>query len=417
MAPFEADPLLSELCRICNTNPTKYCCPGCSIRTCSLACAKRHKAWYQCSGLRNPAAYVKSKDLATPAGIDRDFNFLTGIERAFDEADRDAEARGIVVGKPERPRPFSEKGKIPRQEAIDRTRVIVDRAPKGMTREKDNKTRWIAKQKCLSWTVEWIHHDGSRELTDCLDTFGLSGRYATLLSMKQPREKHPPKRKLKRKHDPGLTVNGIADPTIKSGTTLPAGGAAEPVEDAKGASESAAEPALLQPFTSAKEYFVESPHVGSERKSPDQYVNPPADDVQITTTDKPSKPPQKDPEAPPDYYFYLLRPHTTSSSLVLIPVSPSIPLREILKDRIVLEFPTIYALKHAPSALPEGFILESEYLGQSEAEAQELDELLSRVKAPDLEEGEVEDGEKALQEAMDKKRLLDVLRKDLSVGR
>ena len=39
---------------------------------------------------------MKRSQLATAAGIDRDYNFLTGIERAFDAADRESESRGIT---------------------------------------------------------------------------------------------------------------------------------------------------------------------------------------------------------------------------------------------------------------------------------------------------------------------------------
>ncbi|KAI9703849.1 MAG: hypothetical protein M1836_007621 [Candelina mexicana] len=386
-----------------------YRCPGCALRTCSLPCTKRHKAWYQCSGARNPAAYVKSKDLATPAGIDRDFNFLTGIERAFDEADRDAEARGIVIDEPRRLSAFpknAKKGVILRQEAIERTGVIVDRAPKGMTREKHNQTRWLPNQKCLSWTVEWIHQDGSRDLEDCLETLGLCERYATLLRVKKSRQNYRPGKKLKRSHNPKSSIDSVTDST-----------ATEPAENANSIAEITAEAVSLQPTSFTPDAPPEPIYSGLKRKPIDESAAASTEYKPIPPTSEPLITLSTDPETPPDYYFYLLRPHTASSSHVLIPISSSAPLKESLNNQIVLEFPTIYALKNAPDALPEGFIQESEYLGQSRAEAQELDELLSKVRAPDLEEGEVEDGEKALQEAMDKKRLLDVLRRDLIATR
>ncbi len=275
------------------------------------------------------------------------------------------------------------------------------------------------RQKCLLWTVELIRHDGSRNLTDCLETLGLSERYATLLREKQPRPQPRPKKKSKRNHEPNPEVDRTTNPAATSEPVPRSGAEIETVEDSTSLTKPGAETMSLQPATSTTNKPA-SVHAGMKRKSIDQSAAAAAAAAEDSTTgpsNEPSTAPPKDPETPPDHYFYLLRPHTTSSSRVLIPVSHFAPLKEILKNQIVLEFPTIYALKYAPDALPEGFILESEYLGQSKAEAQELDELLSRVKAPDLEEGEVEDGEKALQEAMDKKRLLDVLRKDLSAGR
>jgi hypothetical protein len=32
-----------KVCEVCGSAPSKYCCPGCERRTCSLACSKKHK--------------------------------------------------------------------------------------------------------------------------------------------------------------------------------------------------------------------------------------------------------------------------------------------------------------------------------------------------------------------------------------
>lgn len=133
-----------------NTNTTKYCCPACSTRTCSLACSKRHKLWSQCTGVRDPTAYVKRNDLATPTGIDRDFNFLVGIERHLENVEKDVEQRGIEVDQAEAPKPWARRKPLQKGEAninagIARCRVTVERAPKGMQRSRENKTHWNKK--------------------------------------------------------------------------------------------------------------------------------------------------------------------------------------------------------------------------------------------------------------------------------
>ena len=83
-----AEPLLSSLCRICHTNPPKYRCPRCSSQTCSLTCSKRHKLWSDCNGVRDPTVYKPRHELATPAGIDHDYNFISSIERGIERTDR-----------------------------------------------------------------------------------------------------------------------------------------------------------------------------------------------------------------------------------------------------------------------------------------------------------------------------------------
>ena len=162
------DPLLSDLCAIwsvpsrCSVtqadiqshiHPHQYCCPRCAARTCSLPCAKRHKQWSQCNGIRDPSIYVKRSDLATPKGIDHDYNYLTSIERQIDNAERDAHERGFLLenhgsGKEGWKRQGLDgprKGEMPTKAAIERCGVIVERAPEGMARRKQNATNWDKK--------------------------------------------------------------------------------------------------------------------------------------------------------------------------------------------------------------------------------------------------------------------------------
>lgn len=147
------EPLLSELCRICNTHVPKYRCPRCLTRTCSLACSKRHKQWAQCSGVRDPAEYLPRSKLANPASIDRDFNFLVGVERGLERAERELEGRGIEVGAElEGRRRRFKKGEGNARAALDRCGVRVLKAPKGMVRERENRTGW--NQKCVYTVVE-----------------------------------------------------------------------------------------------------------------------------------------------------------------------------------------------------------------------------------------------------------------------
>ena len=134
-----------------NTAVLKYKCPACLTQTCSLACSKRHKLWSQCSGIRDPTAYVKRKDLVTPAGVDRDFNFLVGIERQLEHGEQDVEKRGIDVRPLEEQKPWLQKkrplkrGEYNITEALNRGGITVERAPKGMQRERLNKTHWHKK--------------------------------------------------------------------------------------------------------------------------------------------------------------------------------------------------------------------------------------------------------------------------------
>ena len=176
MAEGQGDAPLSELCTIwyadspllwtscANLAPTshihvpKYRCPRCSTRTCSLPCTRRHKTWSQCSGIRDPAAYLRRNELATPASFDRDFNFITGVERWLERAERDAESRGImldhdyscslnknIAGKKRKRTQEPANGKAGFLRAAKESGVTVERAPWGMTKGKQNVSRWHAR--------------------------------------------------------------------------------------------------------------------------------------------------------------------------------------------------------------------------------------------------------------------------------
>ncbi|GKV30960.1 hypothetical protein SLEP1_g39716 [Rubroshorea leprosula] len=45
-------------CEECKNHPSKYKCPGCSLRSCSLPCVKAHKQRTGCNGKRNMTKFV-----------------------------------------------------------------------------------------------------------------------------------------------------------------------------------------------------------------------------------------------------------------------------------------------------------------------------------------------------------------------
>ena len=84
---------------------------------------------------------MKKSQLATPAGIDHDFNYLTSVERELERAERHVEASHLGNA------PALQKDtpvRKPTQQHLASAGVTVIRAPKGLSREKVNKTH-IAK--------------------------------------------------------------------------------------------------------------------------------------------------------------------------------------------------------------------------------------------------------------------------------
>ncbi|KAL9941361.1 hypothetical protein D7B24_003616 [Verticillium nonalfalfae] len=192
------DPLLTTLCAICHIQPPKYKCPACDTRTCSLPCTRRHKAWSSCSGIRDATAYVPRAQLRTPAGVDHDYNFLHGIERAVQRAEREiVEERRLLAEDELRPveirsvqwrrQKDGSKKKVLVTEVLRnggrdgagagpagggggvrpdlskqmRRRLAtfgihVRRAPTGMSRQKENGTNVHKASGRIHWQVEWL---------------------------------------------------------------------------------------------------------------------------------------------------------------------------------------------------------------------------------------------------------------------
>lgn len=140
---------------------------------------KRHKLWWQCSGARDPAAYRKRHQLATPTSFDQDYNFITGVERRLERAGTEAQQRGIALSDDRRKRI---KGEARRDVETQQRTAIVLKAPPGMSRALQNKSKWDNRHKCLLWTVEWILDNGTKVLGNCQETRSIRRRLSMLLA-------------------------------------------------------------------------------------------------------------------------------------------------------------------------------------------------------------------------------------------
>ncbi|RLM00116.1 hypothetical protein CFD26_108211 [Aspergillus turcosus] len=405
MSNANCDALLSDLCTICHINTPKYRCPRCSTRTCSLPCSRRHKLWSQCSGVRDPAAYLKRSELATESAFDRDFNFITKIERSLERAEREAEDRGIpLTGKTaadpavlglehelgqdgldaeaetgaKRKRPEQggfgfvkgEAGFLRRAQSAG---VRVIRAPRGMSRNKANASKWNPKHKCLSWTVEWITADGKKITRNCLESCTLADAYDRIYP--QPKEKA------------GETVQKLK----KDDQTL----------ESTGDREQESEPASSEQPTQSE--TVEPPSAA-----------PTGQPATESTPDQPSGSSESKHKITPHrgISFYLHRPRTATKQPVLIPLSPTMTFTSALRDRAVLEFPTVYALPQSPDALlaekeNPRFLLEEDYVRTQGPETDLNEAMLQEASEDQVHTGNLDLGD------IDEKKVLEVLKQDL----
>ena len=231
------------------------------------------------------------------------------------------------------------RGEVNLRSALEKSGVIVEKLPKGMTRAKENQTAWSKGPKCVSWTVEWVEEDGKRALGRCLENTTLENAWTAFAK--------PQEASKKRKR------GNAVSPAEKNEDSL--------ADGAKNLGE------------------------------------------------------QPDAEEPrPRRWFYLSIPHTPSNPRVLAHVQSDQPLGDALRDRVVIEFPTLHALEHPPEQLPRGYILENDYLDQHKKENGEIDEFENLRNLPTWqpEGGEAERIRQDI-EKVDEKNVLDVLRKDV----
>ncbi|GAB7346915.1 hypothetical protein MBLNU459_g1985t1 [Dothideomycetes sp. NU459] len=468
----DTDTPLTSLCSVCFTDTPKYVCPRDKVRTCSLACYKRHQQRASCNGQRDPTAYVKKNELTTAAGIDHDFNFLSGIERTFDQADKALRDRGMEASGGLKKRWHAEG---PLQRYIRENGIRVDRAPVGMSRQKSNQTRFIQKSKRIVWTVEWVDVDGVKRLSEVHEATTLADAHAAMLE-----EKEKEGRKRKRSLDGqsrreakraleqgGEEIFAKEQPSAKVEQSAKAESKAEERQEEQALTnkelgdqnsgdpsyhdenspqcqelsvdvkESRSEECPDQ-STSANQGSYEQNNTGDEenpdhsakrtsaqngRQGPIQDSDRPttapdpitATMSPATTTDEPiaaaaaaaaiattsitsSSTPSKEDSRnlilsrihteqsrqasllrPGPPYFYLQKPHTSSTSRVLTPLSPSQTLTANLARQTVLEYPTVYVLDRDAHALPAGFVTATGYAREKADEEREIQEMLAAV--------------------------------------
>ncbi|OQE32593.1 hypothetical protein PENFLA_c001G08779 [Penicillium flavigenum] len=392
----DSDPLLSDLCSICHTNPPKYRCPRCSTRTCSLPCTRRHKLWSQCSGVRDPAAYLKRSDLNTESAFDRDFNFITGIERTLERAEREVDNRGIDIsggvqaddGNPEglahptasrkrkHPNQGLAKGEAAFLRGAENAGVRVLRAPKGMSRNKQNGSRLHPKHKRLAWTIEWIAADGVKTIRDSvIDTCSIAEAYNRCC----PRPK-----------DQESIIESVKDEKKEEDLDTPKTTVAAPGNTVTTKVEADTKPP--------------PPTKGSAKEPADASTE--ATDKASNQTLAPHR----------GLYFYLHRPRTTTKKPVLTPLLQSSTLNTVLRNRTVLEFPTIYAMPESAETLfadkdNSKFILEEDYLHT--AGPDEVGQSVTTSGDDDAAGNEALPGSSVNLQDVDENLVLEVLKKDL----
>lgn len=149
----------AAICQECKYKVSKYKCPGCSIRTCSLACVKAHKQRTGCSGNRNVTQFVPLSQFNDNILLS-DYNLLEEMKRVSESARR---LRGKLCGYSYFKLPNYLRS-LRSAAASRKTKLLF--LPSGMTKREKNQSRYDQRRKFISWTIEWRFHSTDVVLFD-----------------------------------------------------------------------------------------------------------------------------------------------------------------------------------------------------------------------------------------------------------
>ena len=244
----------------------------------------------------------------------------------------------------------------------------------------DLKIRW----KTLVWTVEWILNDGTSKIGCCPANTPIAEAYSSQFSKVEPARKRKRQRLSHRSASPSSDVSS----KLTVSTRLPSSASFPHAATIVAHSSPPTTLGPLKPLPQPSPTPQCSP-VGSHSFSEDHSLP-----VQRTL------------------HFYLLHPGTPLPTRILIPLSSTSMLESSLRHRVVLEFPTVYALRFAPDELPTGFLTEEEYLRAREQKRINLVEATLHENPP---MPEADDQATTVPECFNAEQLLHVLKQDLGM--
>lgn len=148
------EPAIGGPQRTCSScaEPSKYTCPGCAARSCSLLCVRAHKEASGCTGQRATSTYRAMSNFDEQTLL-RDYRFLENGTRTLDSADR-----RLQKAAPNEPQAQATQSPARRELLREARRrgVLLELLPQGMQRQRENTSRHARREHTLRWRVEVV---------------------------------------------------------------------------------------------------------------------------------------------------------------------------------------------------------------------------------------------------------------------
>ena len=130
-------------CQCCQIKDSKYTCPACQVKTCSLECVKLHKSISGCTGKSSNLKFISKEEL-TEKDLLKDYVFLQEGFRIKESSNRSSSLSKSMHHHP-----------LIKQ--CQQRQIELKLMPKGMKKHTHNQTKYIHQTKLISlisWNVQ-----------------------------------------------------------------------------------------------------------------------------------------------------------------------------------------------------------------------------------------------------------------------
>ena len=134
------------ICQVCGKNDSKYTCPACNIKTCSVDCIKRHKSETGCTGVKPRTTFVPLEKMDSSMLI-KDCVLIDEVRSAVIDADANYNANFPKNKK-------KQWKKILEKECQERG-ITISFMPSKMDRATENKTRYRNNEQTIYWSCRF----------------------------------------------------------------------------------------------------------------------------------------------------------------------------------------------------------------------------------------------------------------------
>ncbi|XKL69446.1 hypothetical protein PGB90_007215 [Kerria lacca] len=176
-------------CEVCSANESKYTCPRCEVKTCSLICVKIHKNELNCNGIRDKTLY-KPLNKFNNLDLLSDYRLLEEISRSVNKYHKDINKRWTRFQTSLPIQLFKLRG------AAYSRGIRLLFLPQNFARHKENTTYYDWKTKHLFWRIEWIFFSLSEKIKFVDDRVIDTEKLGTTFSKYLSQENHKPELEL-----------------------------------------------------------------------------------------------------------------------------------------------------------------------------------------------------------------------------